>query len=78
MALATSPVDILKTRLMNQPVDNKLYSGIFDCARKVYINEGISGFYKGFTAQWTRMGPFTIIQLMVWERLRKIFGMQGI
>jgi solute carrier family 25 protein 14/30 len=78
MATATSPVDIIKTRLMNQPVDAKLYTGFVDCLAKIRRNEGLAGFYKGFTAQWMRMGPFTIIQLMVWERLRKLFGMQGI
>ena len=61
--------------MLTKNIDAKLYNGFVDCMAKIYTNEGIRGFYKGFTAQWTRMGPFTIIQLMVWERLRKLFGM---
>ncbi|TNV76456.1 hypothetical protein FGO68_gene8735 [Halteria grandinella] len=82
MALATSPVDIIKTRLMNQSKSSAdgtcQYNGMLDCARKIRQSEGLRGFYRGFTAQWVRMGPFTIIQLMVWERLRKWYGIKGI
>jgi hypothetical protein len=55
-----------------------LYSGFIDCTKKIYRNEGIRGFFKGLTAQWVRLGPFTIIQLMVWEKLRNSYGMKGI
>lgn len=78
IAIVTSPVDIVKTRLMNQPKDQKLYKGLVDCAVKIYKNEGIKSFYKGFTPQWMRFGPFTIVQLMVWEKLRDFYGMKGI
>jgi solute carrier family 25 protein 14/30 len=44
----------------------------------MYVNEGFKGFFKGLTAQWARLGPFTIIQLMVWEKLRNFYGMKGI
>jgi hypothetical protein len=49
-----------------------------DCAAKIFKNEGPKGFYKGFTPQWMRFGPFTIVQLMVWEKLRDFYGMKGI
>ena len=39
MAVATSPVDVIKTRLMNQPTGNdapRQYSGFADCLKKIY------------------------------------------
>ena len=49
MAVVTSPIDVLRTRIMNQPAQKQVYAGIIDCSRKTYKAEGIFGFYKGFT-----------------------------
>ncbi len=51
---------------------------MIDCATKMFKAEGAMAFYKGFTPQWMRFGPFTIVQLMVWEKLRDFYGMKGI
>ncbi|CDW90200.1 mitochondrial substrate carrier family protein ucpb-like [Stylonychia lemnae] len=77
IAVVTSPVDIVKTRIMNQGKE-KVYSGMIDCIQKIFKQEGPMAFYKGFTPQWMRFGPFTIVQLMVWEKLRDFYGMKGI
>lgn len=64
MGIATSPVDVIKTRLMNASTDKnsgRHYNGFFDCLIKIIKHEGIKGFFKGLTAQWARLGPFTII-----------------
>ena len=45
---------------------------------KIARQEGMFAFYRGFTPIWIRMGPFTIIQLMVWEKLRERNGIKGI
>ncbi|KAJ3118463.1 hypothetical protein HK098_005951 [Nowakowskiella sp. JEL0407] len=48
-ALASSPVDVIKSRLMNQEfVDGRgtKYLGIFDCLRKTVRAEGVFGLYK--------------------------------
>jgi hypothetical protein len=78
MATATAPFDIARTRLMNQPNDRKLYTGLIDFFVKTVKHEGLLSLYKGFTPQWMRFGPFTTIQLMVWELLRNLYGMAGI
>mmetsp|Transcript_21077 Transcript_21077/g.47545 ORF Transcript_21077/g.47545 Transcript_21077/m.47545 type:complete len:235 (+) Transcript_21077:1-705(+) len=78
VATTTSPVDIVRTRLFNQPKGVKIYSGMMDCAMKTYTEGGVAAFYRGFTPQWMRFGPFTIIQFMVWEKLRAMYGMKGI
>ncbi len=55
-----------------------MYTGVVDCIVKTVKTEGIRAFYKGFTAQWMRFGPFNIVQLMTWEKLREYYGMKGI
>ena len=37
-----------------------------------------AGIYKGFSAQWLRVGPHTTISLVVWEYLRRISGLHAI
>ncbi len=75
ITLATSPFDVVKTRIQNQPTSGQnLYSGILDCSWKLLKSDGILAFYKGFTPQWLRCGPYTVVQLMVWEKLRNQYG----
>jgi len=78
MAVVTSPMDLIKTRIMNQKPEHKHYHGIVNCAVKIFKEEGITAFYKGFTPQWMRFGPFTVVQLVVWEWLRRLYGLKGI
>jgi len=79
-ALVTSPIDLVKSRMMVQPIDaatqqGVLYSSTWDCLRKVASTEGPLGLYKGFHAQWLRIGPHTTISLMVFEYMRHLAGM---
>lgn len=78
MALSAAPLDICKTRLMNQPKEAPLYTGLADCMMKTFRNEGFLGLYNGVFPMWMRFGPYTVIQLMTWELLRKFTGMDGI
>ena len=80
MALASAPFDLAKTRVMAQKEsrENRLYKNMFDAMYKTVKHEGILGLYKGFNPQWLRFGPYTVIQLMSWEALRKAFGIEGI
>jgi len=50
MALATSPADIIKTRLMNQPSGKNHYKGFFHCGQLILKKEGFFALWKGFTA----------------------------
>jgi len=77
-SVATSPVDLIKTRIMNQPIDQygkgTLYKSSFDCLVKTVKAEGILGLYKGFIPNWLRIGPHTIVTFIVFEYLRKLGG----
>ena len=77
MTCTVSPFDIIRTRLMNQPSDAKLYNGFGDCAKKILQNEGPLGFWKGFIPIWSRFAPTTCLQLIIFEQLRKVVGLGG-
>lgn len=52
-AIFSTPVDTIKTRLMQQPVGSdgkgKLYRGMLDCASQTVKGEGFMGLYRKFT-----------------------------
>ena len=79
--LVMSPVDLVKTRVMNQYVENRsgsTYSGAIDCFAKTITSEGLLGFYKGFIPNWLRLGPHTITTFIIFEQLRKLWGIDPI
>jgi len=78
MTCTVSPFDILRTRLMNQPVDAPIYNGVADCFTKILATEGPLGFYKGFMPIWGRFAPTTCLQLVIFEQLRKAAGMKAL
>ncbi|RCK55698.1 Carrier protein YMC1, mitochondrial [Candida viswanathii] len=44
----TSPIEHIRIRLQSQTGEKKVYSGPWDCAKKIYAENGIRGIYKGF------------------------------
>ncbi|KAH8261624.1 hypothetical protein KR044_012348 [Drosophila immigrans] len=86
-AVASTPIDVIRTRLMNQrhvtilnggvasatasASAQRLYSGSLDCAVQTIRNEGILALYKGFIPTWVRMGPWNIIFFITYEQLKK-------
>ncbi|XP_024215286.1 mitochondrial uncoupling protein Bmcp isoform X2 [Halyomorpha halys] len=79
-AVASTPLDVLRTRLMNQRkfiiTDRKssnIYKGTLDCLIQTVKNEGIMALYKGFIPTWIRMGPWNIIFFITFEQFKKIF-----
>ena len=77
MTCTVAPFDIIRTRLMNQPSDAKLYNGFFDCFTKIVKNDGPLGLWKGFIPIWSRFAPTTCLQLIIYEQLRQRTGMGG-
>lgn len=81
-AAVTSPVDVVKTRIMNQKFDSKgmgmIYKNTLDCFVKTIRAEGVLGLYKGFFPNWIRIGPHTVVTFVVYERLRKLAGLKAI
>mmetsp|Transcript_20372 Transcript_20372/g.30493 ORF Transcript_20372/g.30493 Transcript_20372/m.30493 type:complete len:488 (-) Transcript_20372:286-1749(-) len=60
--LCAQPVDTIRTRLYNQPVDpvTKIglkYKGVFHCASRIVAEEGVLALYKGTVAHLARYAP---------------------
>jgi len=81
-AVVTSPVDVIKTRIMNQKIgssgENLVYKGTLDCCVQTVKAEGLFGLYKGFFPNWIRIGPHTVITFIVFEKLRNLAGIRAI
>jgi solute carrier family 25 iron transporter 28/37 len=48
---------------------NKIYKSMFDCARYVYKNEGISAFYVSYPTTLSMTVPFTALQFLAYESI---------
>ena len=62
--LLGSPVDVLKTRMMNAKVGQ--YANPIDCFRKT-LREGPGAFYKGFGPNVMRLAAFNTAMLVIYE-----------
>ncbi|KAJ1114618.1 hypothetical protein NDU88_002853 [Pleurodeles waltl] len=64
-AIASNPVEVVRTRMMNQRVllnsSSFCYKGTLDCFLQTWRNEGFFALYKGFWPNWLRLGPWNII-----------------
>lgn len=68
-----NPFDVVSTRLYNQPQGTeRMYKGPLDCFAKTWRAEGLGGFYKGWLAHYTRLGPHTVLTLVFWEQTKII------
>ncbi|XP_050671089.1 mitochondrial uncoupling protein 4 [Leptidea sinapis] len=77
-AVVGTPADVLKTRLMNQPVGpdgrGTLYRGMIDCLQQSVRNEGLLSLYKGFLPLWMRLGPWALINWIAFENIMLAIG----
>ena len=78
MTCTVSPFDRLRTNLMNQPPDAKIYNGFFDCATKTIQKDGFMSLWRGFIPIWARFAPQATLQLLTIEQLYKVFGFASI
>lgn len=66
-----SPVDVMKTRLMNkQPGQPATVASLFG---HIVYQEGVGAFYKGFTANFLRLGCWNTVMFVTLEQLKKIY-----
>jgi Mitochondrial carrier protein len=83
-ALASSPIDVVKTRYMNYTkVDPKSlkgdelrFTGPFDCLKKIVAHEGFGALYNGFWFLWLRLGPWCTIMFLSWDAYKDYVGKQ--
>lgn len=76
--VASSPFDVVKSRVMGQPLDPSgkptLYNGMVDCFIKVSRDEGPMSLYRGFWPNFGRVVPRVTIVFIVMEQLKSRFG----
>lgn len=79
-AFFSLPFDLIKSRLMAQKIDmetGKLpYSGVVDCAIKIFKQEGAAGFFSGFSAYYGRCAPHAMIILLSIETITQSYRKQ--
>ena len=64
-------IKVMKTRLALRRTGE--YSGIFDCAKKLYKAEGFRVFYRGYIPNLLGILPYAGIDLAVYEvTIRKL------
>jgi solute carrier family 25 uncoupling protein 8/9 len=66
-----SPVDVLKTRLMNATPGQG--SGVFAIVGDMLRKEGPLAFYKGFTVNFLRIGSWNVVMFLVLEQIKLRF-----
>lgn len=74
MTCTVSPFDMIRTTLMNQPTDRKIYKGFSDAFMKILRTDGPLAFYRGFFPIWGRFAPQATLQLVIFEFLLKQAG----
>ncbi|AEO61958.1 hypothetical protein MYCTH_2312784 [Thermothelomyces thermophilus ATCC 42464] len=68
-ATVTSPVDVIKTRVMSSSGDH----GVVRVLREVSAKEGMRWMFKGWVPSFLRLGPQTICTFLFLESHRKVY-----
>ena len=74
MTCTVAPFDMVRTKLMNQPHNAKMYHGFVDCFVKIVKSGGPQALYVGAIPIWSRFAPTTCIQLMIFSQIKPFFG----
>lgn len=77
--LASSPFDVVKSRVMSQPVDpatgrGLLYRDMTHCFVRSIKEDGLPSLWRGFVPNYCRVGPRVVIVFVVMERLRMLMN----
>lgn len=78
MTCTVAPWDMIRTKLMNQPTNQQIYSGFTDCLAKTIKEDGPLSLWRGFIPIWARFAPMATIQLLTIEALYSICGFKSI
>eukprot|EP00469_Lotharella_globosa_P007727 CAMPEP_0167775242 /NCGR_PEP_ID=MMETSP0111_2-20121227/2444_1 /TAXON_ID=91324 /ORGANISM="Lotharella globosa, Strain CCCM811" /LENGTH=219 /DNA_ID=CAMNT_0007665123 /DNA_START=411 /DNA_END=1070 /DNA_ORIENTATION=+ len=70
------PLDMIKTRMQNQPIDpvtgrGKLYRSADHAILKIVRNEGVLALWKGFSSLFVRTGPHYVLTFTIYGLLQR-------
>jgi len=75
-AIASNPIDVVKTRMMNQrnisSGDTQIYKSSLDCVKRTIQTEGLIALYKGFIPTFVRLTPWNILFFLSYEQFKKL------
>ncbi|CCF60466.1 hypothetical protein KAFR_0K01110 [Kazachstania africana CBS 2517] len=73
-SLITYPHEILRTRMqVKSDLPSIVHHKLLPIIRSTYLNEGVAGFYSGFTANLLRTVPASAITLVSFEYIKSSF-----
>lgn len=64
--LVASPIDVVKTRVMNG-TDG---ASFIQCAKELALKDGFFGFYKGFVPSFMRLGSWNVVMFITFEQFK--------
>lgn len=70
--LVTTPLDVIKTRLMIQGQD-RVYKGVVDCATKIAREEGTAALFRGWEPRVIWIGLGGCVFFTALEEAKKMF-----
>eukprot|EP01133_Synstelium_polycarpum_P005928 gene5928-6867_t len=72
----TYPIDVIKSSIQTDAIQpsQRRYANLIDCASKIYRQQGIAGFYKGFTPCFIRSMPANAACFVLYEKAREIMS----
>eukprot|EP00747_Dinoflagellata_sp_TGD_P093954 gnl/TRDRNA2_/TRDRNA2_165934_c0_seq3.p2 gnl/TRDRNA2_/TRDRNA2_165934_c0~~gnl/TRDRNA2_/TRDRNA2_165934_c0_seq3.p2 ORF type:complete len:140 (+),score=21.26 gnl/TRDRNA2_/TRDRNA2_165934_c0_seq3:58-477(+) len=71
---ATTPLDVVKTRVQVSAANPELFAfrGSFDCARQLFANEGLRGFFAGSVGRVMGLAPNMAVFIPLYELLKEL------
>lgn len=78
-ALVTYPHEVIRTRLRQAPLEGGRvkYTGIVQCFRTIWKEEGMASLYGGLTPHMLRVVPSAAIMFGMYEVILRLFGTQA-
>jgi solute carrier family 25 (mitochondrial uncoupling protein), member 8/9 len=74
----TSPADLLKTKMFAMAPGGATCGGLIATTAQLIRDGGAGVFFKGWMANYARLGPQTLIIFLVSEQLRYFFGLDAL